>query len=341
MSAQERLAERTQFLKDHGWGMAQITALPFDMSFRRYYRLYDEGQPDFPGAMLMDAPLETENLGLFIKIARHLAHFGASSPRIIAQDEHTGFAIIEDFGDDTYNRLIQQGVDEWPLYELAIDALAALQSNPDLVKIDLPTYDTESLLDEAMQFIDWFYPTQTGETISRNTRDQYKDVWSQVFKELPGYKPTMVLRDYHVDNLIRLEGREGTSRCGMLDFQDALIGHSAYDLTSLLEDARRDITPDLYAAMRERYARLLPNNSGEDFDIWYDVLSAQRHAKIIGVFTRFYLRDQNPSKLCHIPRVMKLLIKKLDQPILRPVKLWFEEHLLNPEKEINFSGLET
>ena len=136
--------------------------------------------------------------------------------------------------------------------------------------------------------------------------------------------PTLVLRDYHVDNLMRLPGRDGVAACGLLDFQDAVIGSPAYDLVSLLEDARRDVTPSVVHAMRQRYAAAFPGLDRARFDAAYAVLGAQRNAKIVGIFTRLMARDRKPAYLVHIPRVWRLLESDLAHPGLADLRAWFE-----------------
>lgn len=320
-----RELQRSKFLHDHGWGNANSTVLPADLSFRRYFRLRDGAR----NAMLMDSPPDKENIAPYVKIDHHLAALGFSVPEIMSLDETAGFAIIEDFGDDTYTNLLKQGANERPLYELAIDTLASLHGNSNAAKIDIPHYSIDLLITEVMRFTEWFYPSIAGKEIDTSTAAEFEIAWRDVFANLPEYPKNIVLRDYHVDNLMILEGRTGIKRCGILDFQDAVLGHPAYDLTSLLEDARRDITDELRTAMRQRYTEHFSQLNGDNFDRWYDVLSAQRHAKILAHFNRFHLRDNNDSKLKHIPRVMKLLRNKLTQPCLQPVGLWFDTYLPN------------
>ena len=326
-SDRTRTELRGQFLHQNGWADAEIEALPADMSFRRYFRLQDGTRH----ALLMDSPPDKEDIRPYVKIARHLGELGLSAPEITALDEDSGFAVIEDFGNDTYNRLIAGGASEWPLYELAIDTLAAMHNHPNVINVDVPTYDIDKLIHEVVELTDWYYPALTGAALPTSARARYVEAWDTVFESLPTPPESLVLRDYHVDNLMILDGRDGVAKCGLLDFQDAVIGHPAYDLTSLLEDARRDISDDLRSAMRKRYAQQTPSTAGDDFDDWYAVLSAQRHAKIAGRFTRFILRDDNGKYLCHIPRVMGLLNRSLSMPVLKPVKHWFDEYWPDPE----------
>ena len=140
-------------------------------------------------------------------------------------------------------------------------------------------------------------------------------------------RASLVLRDYHIDNLMLLDGRDGVAACGLLDFQDAVIGPVTYDLVSLLEDARRDVPEDLAAAMRERYLAGFPDLDRAAFDASYAVLGAQRNCKIVGIFTRLCLRDGKPLYLEHIPRVWRLIEQDLRHPALAPVASWLDRHI--------------
>lgn len=321
----ERDAARNSFVKHHGWAASTLNPLPADMSFRRYFRLNDGTRH----ALLMDSPPDKEDIRPFVKIALHLRALGFSTPNILSLDEDLGFAVIEDFGNNTYANLINSGADQHDLYGLAVDALAALHNNPQAAELSVPDYNINKLVDETCELVDWYYPALTGAALPPAARQQYIDAWQAVFAAMPKSVETLTLRDFHIDNLMLLEDREAVARCGILDFQDAVIGHPAYDLVSLLEDARRDLDDNLVRAMQARYAAQTPDLARSDFDTWYQVLGVQRHAKVAGRFTRFYLRDSNPDKLCHIPRVMNLLTRSLDTPALQPVKSWLDHNMPN------------
>jgi aminoglycoside/choline kinase family phosphotransferase len=191
----------------------------------------------------------------------------------------------------------------------------------------LPPYDETTLLREAALLAEWYAPEALGGPLPEAASDDYLAAWRDVLPlaALPG--PTLVLRDYHVDNLMLLPGRAGVQGCGLLDFQDALRGPASYDLVSLLEDARRDVSPALRAAMTERYLAAFPGIDRALFRRSAAILAAQRNAKIIGIFTRLWRRDGKPQYLQHIPRVWRLLEGDLREPVLRGVAGWFERHL--------------
>lgn len=318
------------FLRTAGWGEAQRHKLPGDASFRRYERLTLAGRR----AMLMDAPPPREDVRPFLRVARHLTGLGFSAPRIYEADEQAGLLILEDLGDDTYTRLLARGADERQLYELAIDVLIALHRLPEAQAIPagLPPYDDARLLDEAQLLVDWFMPAMAGVPMPRDLIEDYLALWRAVLPVARRVPTTLVLRDYHVDNLMGLSGRSGIAACGLLDFQDAVAGPTAYDVVSLLEDARRDLAPGLPEAMMERYLAAFPKLDRPAFLAAAAVLSAQRNAKIIGVFTRLSRRDGKHHYLAHLPRVWRLLEQDLSHPALRDLRAWFDRTLPPPQR---------
>lgn len=330
MSDSNRAEARAQFLSGTDWRAAKVTPLPGDASFRHYFRLQDGRRH----ALLMDAPPDTENTATYVLVARHLVSLGLSAPRIEALDQAQGFAVIEDFGEYTFTKLLNDGADEEFLYELAVDALTHLHGEPSAAEIDCPEYNEQALLNEASLLPDWYLPAMTGQETSEAVRESYMEAWQVAIDAMPSFSPTLVLRDYHVDNLMVLPERPGLAGCGLLDFQDALIGHPAYDLVSLLEDARRDVSDQLTIRMRNRYRERVTIEDQAAFDAWYVLLGVQRHAKVAGIFVRLYVRDGKPVYLPHIPRVMALLSRSLASPCLSPVKKWFDEHLSEPTKSL-------
>ncbi len=317
----EREALIAAFLEAHGWPRAAPTPLAGDASFRRYQRLEDGRRR----AVLMDAPPPHEDVRPFAAVARHLRRLGFSAPEVLAEDAEAGLLLLEDLGDDTYTRLLAGSGDEALLYRLAVDVLIDLHRRPEaeVVPQGLAPYDDTALLEEALLFTDWYLPAMVSRPTAPGVRDSYREAWLSLFPALHAQPRTLVLRDYHVDNLLWLAGRPGVAACGLLDFQDAVAGPAAYDLVSLLEDARRDIDPGLAAAMLERYTAALP---GFDRAV-YTVLGAQRHAKVIGIFTRLCVRDGKADYLVHIPRLWRLLERALEQAPLGAVADWFERHV--------------
>jgi N-acetylmuramate 1-kinase len=320
----DRTAERASFLAAAGWGEAAQQPLPGDASFRRYVRLVGAAG----SAMLMDAPPPREDVRPFVAVARLLHRLGLSAPQIAAEDATRGFLLLEDFGDDTFTRLLAAGAAEEPLYQLAVDVLIALHRRfAALPAPALPPYDEARLLNEAALLVDWYLPAVAGEAAAPALRADYLELWRALVPFAVGTEATLVLRDYHVDNLMRLRGRADIGSCGLLDFQDAVIGPVSYDLVSLLEDARRDVSPALGAAMRARFLAAFPALDRAAFDRSYAVLGAQRNCKIVGIFTRLCVRDGKASYLAHIPRVWRLIEEDMRHPALRPLALWLERHI--------------
>ncbi|GAB4395013.1 MAG: phosphotransferase [Kiloniellaceae bacterium] len=323
MSAdREELLRR--FLARAGWGDAERRVLAADASFRRYDRLTRGSE----SAVLMDAPPPRENVDIFDFIAGCLGDIGLSAPQTKAIDREAGFLLLEDFGDRTFTRALAEGADETELYRLATDTLVALHRGWSVETPKIPPYDEQRLLDEAALLVDWYLPEIAGSATPAAQRDSYLAAWRAVVPAMLGVPHKLVLRDYHVDNLMVVQGREGVSRCGLLDFQDGVIGPVSYDLVSLLEDARRDVSPAVVKEMLECYhAGMDDGIDRAAFDASYYALGAQRNAKIIGIFTRLSRRDGKHGYLRHIPRVWRLLEGDLRQPALAPVKDWFDREL--------------
>ncbi|MBV8779735.1 MAG: phosphotransferase [Alphaproteobacteria bacterium] len=319
---EQRAAAIADFLAEAGWGTVAPAPLAGDASFRRYYRLAEPARR----AVLMDAPPPHEDVRPYVAVADMLRGHGLSTPAIYAADEALGALLIEDFGDDTYTRLLARGADEAALYTLAIDTLIALQ-RAITAPPNLPPYDEPTLLREAALLIEWYAPAVLDPPLSATACDDYVALWREVLPlaALPG--PTLVLRDFHVDNLMLLEGRTGVQGCGLLDFQDALCGPASYDLVSLLEDARRSVRPALREAMTARYLAAFPALDRVLFRRSAAILAAQRNAKIIGIFTRLARRDGKPRYVDLIPHVWQLLDADLQAPPLRRLAAWFERHL--------------
>ena len=315
------------FLARHGWEAARRAPLAGDASFRRYERLVRDGKR----AVLMDAQPPKEDVRPFVALARHLRALGFAAPEVLAEDTDLGALILEDFGDDTFTRVIAgKAGNERALYELATDVLVQLHRLPPAraVPRDLPPYNHKRLLDEAMLLFDWYVPAVTGRRASVVAQREFVMAWlGTAFMGLSDLPPTLVLRDFHVDNLMVRETGSGIARCGLLDFQDAIEGPRAYDLMSLLEDARRDVAPELARAMTERYLAHFPELDRSRFLSDFAILAVQRHAKVIGIFTRLLARDGKPDYLVHIPRVWGLLERRLDHPALAAFREWLARYL--------------
>ncbi len=307
------------FLASCGWAGARIEALAGDASFRRYFRVIrDDGHQ----AVLMDAPPPHEDPRPFISVAEWLVSVGLSAPEILARDLQRGLLLLGDFGDDRLREALDLAPDrERELYELATDLLVHLHGHPPMA--GLPAHGLEQWLIELMLFTDWYCPAVGIEVDA----DSYRAAWTEVLEPVAndGLGPVTVLRDYHAENIMLVEGRDGVAHFGLLDFQDALAGHPAYDLASVLEDARRDVPSPLERDMIDRY--IAATGRGEAFEAAYWALAAQRNTRILGVFTRLWKRDGKPGYRRFQPRMWGLLERDLDHVVLAPVREWFDANV--------------
>ena len=318
----DREALIAEFLTAAGWEDADRGLLAGDASFRRYDRLHRGGEQ----AVLMDAPPPMEDVRPFIFIDGLLRGMGLSAPEILAEDVEAGLLLLEDLGDNTYTRVLANGGDEAALYELAVDLLIALHRHFD-GNDALPPYDDDAFLTEATLLTDWYMPAINDRETPSALRAEYCELWREAFAKARLMPETLVLRDYHVDNMIWLPNRPGAGACGLLDFQDARLGPVTYDLVSLLEDARRDVPPALTAKLLDRYLDAFPALDREAFAASYAIMGAQRSAKILGIFTRLDRRDGKPGYLGHIQRVWRWLEGDLAHPALAGLHGWFERAL--------------
>jgi aminoglycoside/choline kinase family phosphotransferase len=310
----ERLPEGLDdFLADAGWGGAVVEPLPGDASFRRYFRIRNGAR----SAMLMDAPPPHEDPGPFLHVGKWLGEHGLRAPRIHAERAERGLVLIEDFGNDRMRDWLDDNPDaEREVYERAVDALAALHRCP---PGPFAPYDMAVYKREAGLFAEWYCPAMGLSVDEVGWLAAWEEVLTPLLaRQEPG---VTVLRDYHAENIMLLEGGEQ----GLIDFQDALVGHPAYDLVSLLQDARRDVSPQLERAMLDRY--LASTDAGPTFEADYARLGAQRNAKIVGIFARLWKRDGKPRYLAMIPRVWEAMERDLAHPALAPVARWFEDNI--------------
>jgi len=306
------------FLAAHGWEGAEIKPLAGDASFRRYFRVHLDGAQ----AVLMDAPPPHEDPRPFVAAAEWLIEAGLTAPAILARDLERGLLLIDDFGDARLRETLDDAPErEAELYALAVDLLVHLHAQPPMP--GLRPHGLEQWLEELMLFPDWYCPA-VGLDVDA---DSYRAAWRAVLAPVAedGLGPVTVLRDYHAENIMLVAGRAGIGHFGLLDFQDAVAGHPAYDLASVLEDARRDVSPAIEREMLERYRSA--TGQGLAFERAYWALAAQRNTRILGVFTRLWKRDGKRQYTHFQPRMWGLLERDLAQDGLAPVRAWFDAHL--------------
>jgi aminoglycoside/choline kinase family phosphotransferase len=347
----ERMTHIRDFLAEHGLGEAMRKRIQGDASTRVYERLMRGTQ----SLVLMNAPRRpdgppvrdgkpysaiahlAESVTPFIAVAHGLSERGFSAPRIIAADREAGLIVLEDLG----SALVVSGEPPAPIeerYAAATDALAALHGLdlPELLPVEagldyqLPGYDMQALLIEAELLLDWYLP-KFNATISAAGRENFLAHWRSALTPALDAPATWVLRDYHSPNLLWLPEREGVARVGLLDFQDAVMGPAAYDVASLLQDARVDVPETMEIALLTRYTRARraadPAFDARHFAQLYATMAAQRASKILGIFARLEKRDRKPQYLRHMPRVWAYLRRALAHPALEPLQSWYRTHV--------------
>ncbi len=304
--ARERLIER--FLAANGFALHEAQPLAQDASFRRYLRL--------PCAVLMDAP-PPEDVRPFLRIASHLAQLGLAVPRILAADAANGLVLEEDLGDALFSAILTEANAE-ALFDAAIDALVVMHraAPPD----GLPPWARTAMLETASgTLFDWWWPAMHGSPPPPAAREEITAALGTMLTPLEKGPRSLVHRDFFAGNLIWLPDRTGPCRAGIIDFQSAAIGHPAYDLVSLLQDARRDLSAALEERAIARYLFARPEFDPATFRAAYAACAAQRHLRVACQWVRLALRDHRPQYLAHGPRTWRLLNRALNEPAAAPL----------------------
>ncbi|MEI4233456.1 aminoglycoside phosphotransferase family protein [Roseovarius sp. D22-M7] len=316
------------FIAANGWQAATTRPLAGDASNRRYLRLR---MPDGARAVLMDAPADRgEDVAPFARIARHLSGLGLSAPRILAADTAQGFLLLEDLGDALFARVLEaEPGKETPLYEAATDVLVELHRHPPPAGLD--PYSPRVMADMAALAFDWYLGG--GPVADSPARVAFHSAMHSLLERHAPQADVLIQRDYHAENLLWLPDRAGVARVGLLDFQDAMRGHPAYDLVSVLQDARRDVPPAIESAMIDRYVAAAGVDA-KAFITAYHCLGAQRNLRILGVFARLCLRDGKAHYVDLIPRVWDLLQRDLAHPALQRIAAMVAESLPAPEARV-------
>lgn len=308
------------FLAAHGFGAARRVALPSDASFRRYVRLQDGPRP----ALLMDAPPPQEDVRPFLHVGAHLALTGLAAPEVIAADPAQGFVLIEDLGPHSMAQALDAGADPLPLYLDAADALAALHAAPP--PAGLPAWDAARMTETAAStFLDWWWEAALGAPAPEATRAAFREAIHAMLT--PFAAQGFVHRDYFPANLMPLPARAAPCRVGIIDFQDAARGHPAYDLVSLVEDARRDVAPAVREATIARYLAQRPGLDPAAFRAAMAAMGAQRHLRVAALWVRLAKRDGKWHYLPHGPRNWALLERALAHDAALPLRRFLDAHV--------------
>lgn len=325
MKTQEQLDFIKQYIHN-----PEIIFLKSDMSPRSYYRVYDiDNNQSF---VLMDAEL-SENLNPFVRLSHYLNDINIRAPRVVEQDTVNGFLLLEDFGDNTLTKVFEndslRGLEQ-KLFEKSFDILHGIyekmSENP--VKNLVPNYSLDLYVEEINIFSQYYFKYCRKKDIPKDLAQIWEDLWVSAFNSIDGLTPnTLVLRDYHVDNLMLLNNNE----LGVLDFQDGLYGSVMYDYISLVEDARRAINPDLKTHLTKCFLTIFDKKFHQDYVHAADILGAGRHAKVLGVFTRYALLHNNTEKLCHLPHTFNLFKQALKRADLTEIQYFINDQGLNIE----------
>jgi len=349
-----RLKALRQFLEIAGYTEAKRQRMAGDASIRSYARLVrDDGvvilmnsprRPDGPaiydGKSYSAAVHLAEDVKPFVAIAGALRERGFSAPAIRHADLDAGFLITEDFGGEGFI----EGDPPSPIperYEAATDMLAALHREvlPEILPLApqlsyaIPTFDTDALLVEVGLMPEWYLPDR-GVELSYSKRAEFVTMWRDLLSKPASAPRTWVLRDFHSPNLIWLGERQGIARVGIIDFQDAVLGPAAYDLVSLLQDARIDVPEPLELALLTRYIKarraLDETFDPAGFAELYAIMSAQRNTRLLGTFARLNRRDGKPQYLRHQPRIWTYLGRSLAHPALARAREWYAVNVPPP-----------
>ena len=357
-----REQQRQAFLARSGFGAARRTPMSGDASTRAYERLT---LADGTTRVLMDAPPSAESdpagpdatadarralgynalarlaacrVDAFAAGSAFLRGRGLSAPDVLAMDVAEGFAVIEDLGDDLFARRIEAGEPAEPLYAMAVDVLVQLQSAPPPVWLDygqgrwpLLPYDDLALQTGCDLFLEWWPKFAALPPFSADVRQEWQSLWAPVRavgdRAANSDEGVYAHRDYHAENLLWLPRRDGVARVGLLDFQDAVKAHPAWDLLHLLQDARRDVAPELERAMLARYLAARPALDPERFVSEYHALAALNAARILFIFARQVAGFGKPRYTAFMPRTWNALMRNLARPELVDLKAWFDRHV--------------
>lgn len=350
--ALDRLEAISQFLPGAGFGEAKRSFLEGDASFRRYERLDRKGQsyvlmdmaarPDGPpvkhGKPYSAIAHLAEDIRAVLAVNAHLESLGYSAPHLYAHDAPRGLAVIEDLGSRVYGRMMLAGEDMSEPMGMAVLLLADMAERkwPNQVPIpgggihSIPAYDTEALTIETELLLDWYWPFLTGREASRDVRASFGAVWSEYLPLTQPDTRVWALRDFHSPNLLWLPDREGLRRAGIIDTQDCVLTHPAYDVASMLRDARVEVPFDVAEDLLEYYCAARAANAAFDRDEFrraFALFSVQRATKILGIFARLSRRDGKHGYIRHMPRVSRYLERDLAHPDLARLRAWYDRHL--------------
>ncbi len=301
-----------------------LEKLPRDVSPRQYLRGEREGQK-FILMLYPDASLENRaEIKSFVSIGNDLSANGIKTPQIYEFNEEKCYAILEDLGSISFGDCLRAGtVENKQLYTLATDVLIHMRD----VKSskELPDYKNSRIYENRRQLIDYYMPLKCNDASNEDMVGEFLSIWQEIEDSLPICPHGFTHGDYHLENLMYQEKEHGLNQCAVIDFQDALTAPLPYDLVNLIEDARIDVPKDIHDAMIERYCDGMSKEEKDIFLIWFRVLAAQFHGRVIGLFIKLAAEQGRDSYLIHIPRLQRYMQRSLNYPMLKPLKEWFDK----------------
>ena len=314
----------TSILKKSGINDFKLKLIKSDASFRKYFRVYIKNQKK--KILLVNSPKKTENNLGYLKTTNILEKMNLSVPKIINFDISKGTFLIEDFGINTYANSLKSGESELKLYNLATNILIYINKHSKNIEKKLPKYTNKKLIEEVLLFLQWYWPAIYKKPAKKKIINEFIKIWENLLNKNLKTKKVLIHRDFHIDNLFFLKDRKSIKACGLIDFQDAVIGPSSYDLMSLLEDARRDVNENIIDKMYRKFIKKMSKKDEENFTKEYKILAINRHLKVIGIFSRLYMRDKKKSYLKHIPRLWRLIEENLSFNSLNELNKWINKY---------------
>lgn len=320
--------ERAEFLKNAGWSGANAVQIGEDWSQRQFFRIEknmrtailihsvpDDDPRAVPGHKLLD----------FLNIQRYLLSIEVSVPEIYNFDLSHGLMLVEDFGDEDFVSLIEGNpFRARDMYRIAVQCLLHLHRKTEFIAIDLPDYYQSHIHKGRQRVIDWYVPAVTGRKNSDTLVEEYLSVWKNIEKNLPRVSRRFQHGDFHPGNLMYLANRTGYKQIGLLDFQGAMMGPAPYDLVNLLEDARRIVPDEIRGECLEIFSAALKGEERDSFLLWYPVLAAQFHFRVIGQAIKLAVRDKKTRLMALVPVLQQHIRRDFQHPVLLPMREWFD-----------------
>ena len=307
------------FLNTNGISNLLLEPIKQDGSNRRYFRINNNSK-----TLLMDSNSTDNNNDVFIQISQYLNKIGLSAPKIIQTDNKNGLFLIEDFGSLTFNEALKNNISEKLLYLNAVQCLSKIHTNE--LPANIPIYDNKYLLKELDIFIEWFFKEHNIK-LANLALIEWNKAWKKYLKDINKNNTKLVLRDFHADNLFWLPERNNVKKIGLIDFQDALIGHEAYDISSLLEDVRRDVSDDTKKLALKEFIKINKIKNENKFIKNYKILTAQRNAKIVGIFIRLARRDNKMKYLKLVNKAMNIFLTSAKEAKLDDILSWIDHYI--------------